>query len=177
MSNRLFHSGNLTNRGCLNKRKDWNERLLIWRPLLNYFVALRACNTFHSEFRTYTIHFKEIRPKCTKYLFVWNTGYEVHQKPFIGGHVQHLNEAKRSTAISSLLSYLRLFRRPQWNRRADDSWKVRGSWLRPCVRAVRGAGGVVSQVSRCLSRCRAAHQRKRLCLGVCFTHLLPSSFY
>lgn len=131
MSNRLFHSGNLTNRGCLNKRKDWNERLLIWRPLLNYFVALRACNTFHSEFRTYTIHFKEIRPKCTKYLFVWNTGYEVHQKPFIGGHVQHLNEAKRSTAISSLLSYLRLFRRPQWNRRADDSWKVRGSWLRP----------------------------------------------
>lgn len=58
--------------------------------------------------------------------------------------VQRLSEANRSTAISSLLSYLRLLRPPQGNRRADDGRKVRGSRLTPSHVSVGvwvGAGG------------------------------------
>lgn len=72
---------------------------------------------------------------------------QVHQTTTVKGK-QHSLEANISTAVTSLLSYLRLFSPPQGNRRADDGRKVRGSRLRQNHVLLRSGGGRgVSQVS------------------------------
>lgn len=60
---------------------------------------------------------------------------------FFGEDMQLFSEANRSSAVSSLLSYLRLFRPPQGNRRAGDGRKVRGSRLRPSDVFNQAGGG------------------------------------
>lgn len=77
--------------------------------------------------------------------------------------MQHLSEANKTAAVSSLLSYSRQFRRPQGNRRADDGRKVRGT---TCSSSLWG----ISQVSCCLSPAEQ-HIEGRVVWGVMCWHL------
>lgn len=89
---------------------------------------------------------------------------------FFGEDMQLFSEANRSSAVSSLLSYLRLFSPPQGNRRAGDGRKVRGSRLRP-NHVFNRAGGVGGGSLRCHADflLQSGTSKERLTEGGVFT--------